>query len=72
MSGAIVITLMPYHSNSKTFDRNWRRKQLQVHISSPIPNASKMSSIEDSVKAVDLELSTEEVKRIDRHFNAFS
>ena len=32
----------------------------------PIPGASRISSIEDSVKAADLELSTEEVKRIDR------
>ena len=31
----------------------------------PIPGASHISSIEDSVKAADLELSNEEVKRID-------
>ena len=31
----------------------------------PIPGASRISSIKDSVKAADLELSTEEVKRID-------
>ena len=31
----------------------------------PIPGASRVSSIEDSVKAVDLKLSDEEVKRID-------
>lgn len=31
----------------------------------PIPGASKISSIEDSVKAIDLELSAEEIKRID-------
>ena len=31
----------------------------------PIPGASHISSIEDSVKAVDLELSTEEVEHID-------
>lgn len=38
----------------------------------PIPGASKISSIEDSVKAVDLELSTEEVRHIDRYLNALS
>jgi aryl-alcohol dehydrogenase-like predicted oxidoreductase len=32
----------------------------------PIPGASKVSSIEDSVKAVDVKLSSEEVKKIDR------
>ncbi len=35
----------------------------------PIPGASHISSIEDSVKAVDLELSTEEVKRIDEQLS---
>ncbi|MBV6624025.1 MAG: aldo/keto reductase [Rivularia sp. (in: Bacteria)] len=32
----------------------------------PIPGASKVSSIEDSVKSVDIKLSPEEVKKIDR------
>lgn len=32
----------------------------------PIPGASRISSIEDSVKAIDLDLSSEEIKRIDR------
>lgn len=32
----------------------------------PIPGASKVSSIEDSVRAVDVKLSEEEVKKIDR------
>jgi pyridoxine 4-dehydrogenase len=31
----------------------------------PIPGASKISSIEDSVRAVDVKLSSEEVARID-------
>lgn len=35
----------------------------------PIPGASRISSIEDSVKAADLELSTEEVKRIDNQLS---
>ena len=35
----------------------------------PIPGASHISSIEDSVKAANLELSTEEVKRIDRELS---
>lgn len=36
----------------------------------PIPGASRLSSIEDSVKAIDLELSTEEVKRIDKRLSS--
>ncbi|WP_180966036.1 aldo/keto reductase, partial [Fischerella thermalis] len=32
----------------------------------PIPGASKISSIEDSVRAVDLQLSEQEVQIIDR------
>jgi pyridoxine 4-dehydrogenase len=32
----------------------------------PIPGASKISSIEDSVRAVDVKLSDEEVQKIDR------
>ena len=35
----------------------------------PIPGASRISSIEDSVKATDLELSAEEVKRLDRQLS---
>ena len=35
----------------------------------PIPGASHVSSIEDSVKAVDLELSDEEVKQIDNELS---
>ena len=35
----------------------------------PIPGASRISSIEDSVKAVDLELSSKEVKRIDNELS---
>ncbi|MEO0844646.1 MAG: aldo/keto reductase, partial [Cyanobacteria bacterium J06643_5] len=32
----------------------------------PIPGASKVSSLEDSVKAVEITLSAEEVQKIDR------
>lgn len=32
----------------------------------PIPGASKISSIEDTVEAVDVKLSDDEVQRIDR------
>ncbi|MBE9043496.1 aldo/keto reductase [Pleurocapsales cyanobacterium LEGE 10410] len=35
----------------------------------PIPGASRLSSIEDSVKAADLELSTKEIERIDRQLS---
>ena len=35
----------------------------------PIPGASRITSIEDSVKAADLELSTEEIERIDERLS---
>lgn len=35
----------------------------------PIPGASRLSSIEDSVKAIDLDLSTEEIERIDERLS---